>query len=253
MMLLLSISLGGGHYLKKKKVRFINEPFFATIIGLIAGGFLSIIKEENYINNITTAYAKFFLIILLPPIIFESAYNLRRKEFFKNLGSILIFAFLGTLISFIVIGFGVYLASSALFDTEYQFTIRQALAFSSLNSATDPVSIISAFKEYTTDPNFFQIVFGESILNDAVSIVLYDTCNNISDKSVLNEILTAILSFFGNIFGSIGLGLVIGFITAVFLKGISGKVKNIEKIEIGLMVILPWVSYLTAQVYSNIY
>ncbi len=42
------------------------------------------------------------------------------------------------------------------------------------------------------------------------------------------------------------MGFVIGYLTAVFLKNI-GRVKNIEKIEIGLMVILPWISYLTAQ------
>ena len=71
MMLLLSNSLGGSHYLKKIKIKYINEPFFATIVGLLAGGLLTMIKNEQYINNITTAYVKFFLILLLPPIIFE--------------------------------------------------------------------------------------------------------------------------------------------------------------------------------------
>jgi hypothetical protein len=71
MMSLLSLSLGGGHYLKKLKLKFLNEPLFATLIGLIAGAILSSIENEKYINNITSAYVKFFLIILLPPIIFE--------------------------------------------------------------------------------------------------------------------------------------------------------------------------------------
>jgi hypothetical protein len=71
MMLLLSIAIGGGHFLKKLKFRYINESLFATIIGLIAGSILTYIQNEKYINNITTAYVKFFLIILLPPIIFE--------------------------------------------------------------------------------------------------------------------------------------------------------------------------------------
>jgi hypothetical protein len=71
MMLLLSLSMGGGHYLKKLKIKYVNEPIFATVIGLAAGGILMAIKNDEYINNITTAYVKFFLIILLPPIIFE--------------------------------------------------------------------------------------------------------------------------------------------------------------------------------------
>ena len=117
-------------------------------------------------------------------------------------------------------------------------------------SATDPVAIISAFKDYQTDPNFFQIIFGESILNDAVSIVFYDTCINFGSGSVLEVIGSGVMSFSLNIIGSTILGFAIGYFTAVFLKLISGKIKNIERIEISLMVILPWVSYLTAQMLS---
>jgi hypothetical protein len=71
-MLLLSLTLGGAHYLRKfKLLKFCSEPILATIIGLIAGLILTLMKNEKYINNITSAYVKFFLILLLPPIIFE--------------------------------------------------------------------------------------------------------------------------------------------------------------------------------------
>ncbi len=71
MMLLLCISIGGGHLLKKSKIKIINEPLFATIIGAIAGAILNALENNTYINNITNFYVKFFLIVLLPPIIFE--------------------------------------------------------------------------------------------------------------------------------------------------------------------------------------
>jgi hypothetical protein len=61
----------GGHFLKKIRLKFINDAFFATIIGLAAGGIMTLVRNENYINNITSFYVRFFLIILLPPIIFE--------------------------------------------------------------------------------------------------------------------------------------------------------------------------------------
>jgi sodium/hydrogen exchanger 8 len=146
-----------------------------------------------------------------------------------------------------MIGFSMWgLNFTGLFSIRFSF--REALAYGSLISATDPVSIISAFKDYTTDPNFFQIVFGESILNDAISIVFYDTCISMKNDYITSSLIKAILSFIGNIIGSTALGYIIGFITAVFLRAITGKVRNIEKIEISLMVILPWVSYLIAQV-----
>ena len=126
------------------------------------------------------------------------------------------------------------------------------MSYGSLISATDPVGIISSFKDYSTDANFYQILYGESILNDAVSIVFYETCINYQNNSdsFVETFFKGLLSFFLNITGSTLLGFFIGFLTAVFLKMISGRVKNIEKIEIGLMVILPWVSYLTAQMFS---
>jgi len=124
------------------------------------------------------------------------------------------------------------------------------LAYGSFISATDPVAIISAFKDYNIEPNFFQIVLGESIFNDAVSLVFYETCLNYGQNSAAEQIFFAFLSFFGIIIGSTILGYAIGYFTAILLKLVSSRVKNMENVEISLMVILPWVSYLTAQVIS---
>lgn len=53
------------------------------------------------------------------------------------------------------------------------FTWKEAFAFGSLISATDPVSVLAIFKEMDADHNLYSIIFGESIFNDAVAIVMY--------------------------------------------------------------------------------
>jgi NhaP-type Na+/H+ or K+/H+ antiporter len=59
------------------------------------------------------------------------------------------------------------------------------------------------------------------------------------------------LYFLKVVISSIIIGYLFGYITAFTLSKISGKVKDIHKFEIGIMMILPWVSYLIAQVKEN--
>ncbi len=52
-------------------------------------------------------------------------------------------------------------------------TMNESFAFGSLISATDPVAVLAIFKEVNVEKNLFALVFGESSLNDAVSIILF--------------------------------------------------------------------------------
>jgi len=50
----------------------------------------------------------------------------------------------------------------------------ECLIFGSTLSATDPVTILAIFNQYKVDPKLYTVIFGESLLNDAVSIVMYE-------------------------------------------------------------------------------
>ena len=52
-------------------------------------------------------------------------------------------------------------------------TLNESFAFGSLISATDPVAVLAIFKEFNVERNLFALVFGESTLNDAISIILF--------------------------------------------------------------------------------
>ena len=45
--------------------------------------------------------------------------------------------------------------------------------FGALISATDPVTVLAIFRELHVDVDLYSNVFGESVFNDAVAIVLY--------------------------------------------------------------------------------
>ena len=55
-----------------------------------------------------------------------------------------------------------------------EVSLIECLIFGSTLSATDPVTILAIFNQYKVDPKLYTIIFGESLLNDAVSIVMYE-------------------------------------------------------------------------------
>ena len=57
-------------------------------------------------------------------------------------------------------------------DLVYKLTLVESFAFGSLISAVDPVATLAIFHAIDVDPILYMLVFGESVLNDAVAIVL---------------------------------------------------------------------------------
>ena len=96
------------------------------------------------------------------------------------------------------------------------FTLKESFAFGSLISATDPVSVLSIFKEMDADPNLYAIVFGESIFNDAIGIVMYDTVKAMGseDKDFGAQIGEAVGNFCLVFFGSLAIGIVSALLVA---------------------------------------
>ena len=176
MLFLLMVSISAGHFLKKSGHKFLQEAGLTTIIGMLAGLALLKMNIQSTLDKITEHFVSLFMILLLPPIIFESGYNMQKKPFMRNIGTVIMFAFLGTFIAIFFSSMMFWVCG--LLGISYPFTLKDSFAFGSLISATDPVAVLSIFKEMDADENLYAIVFGESIFNDAIGIVMYETVKN---------------------------------------------------------------------------
>lgn len=73
----------------------------------------------------------------------------------------------------ILTGLLIYLVSGVMGATMFKLELIDCMFIGAILSATDPVTVLSLFKELGVTPNLYANVFGESVLNDAVAIVLY--------------------------------------------------------------------------------
>ena len=110
---------------------------------------------------------------LLPPIIFEAGFVMRKRSFFANFITIMVYSVGGTLISVLFTAGTLYSLSVNGFITA-DFSFTECLLFGSIIAATDPVATLSTLKSSGTPPLLYDLIFGESALNDAFSIVLFN-------------------------------------------------------------------------------
>ncbi|KAL9844925.1 sodium/hydrogen exchanger 9 isoform 5-T5 [Geothlypis trichas] len=195
-----------------------------------------------------------FFNILLPPIIFHAGYSLKKRHFFRNLGSILTYAFLGTAISCIVIGLIMYGFVKAMVHIgqlkQWEFHFTDCLFFGSLMSATDPVTVLAIFHELNVDTDLYTLLFGESVLNDAVAIVLTHSISIYSPKENPNAFDAAAFfqsvgNFLGIFAGSFAMGSSYAVVTALLTK--FTKLCEFPMLETGLFFLLSWSAFLSAE------
>ncbi|KAL1440425.1 hypothetical protein MTO96_009466 [Rhipicephalus appendiculatus] len=129
------------------------------------------VTHSDYVPNFSP---DLFFLFLLPPIILESAYSLHDSAFFSNIGTILLFAVLGTIINAFTIGPSLYFLNNVGAIGLPNLNLLECLVFSSLISAVDPVAVLAIFQEVGVNKVLYFLVFGESLLNDAVTVVLYN-------------------------------------------------------------------------------
>ena len=160
-----------GFHLSHKLTEKFPESCLLIILGLIVGGLFYGTKVAN-VKDYGLDSETFFL-YLLPPIILEAGYFMPNRPFFSNIGTILLFAIVNTLFNTLLIGVTLWGFNYTGFYNGTNFGVLDCFVFAALISAVDPVAVLATFVEIQVNDMLYIIVFGESLLNDAVSVVSF--------------------------------------------------------------------------------
>lgn len=238
-----------GFHLSHKLTEKFPESCLLILLGLVVGGLLyatKLAEQKAYVLNSNT-----FFLFLLPPIILEAGYFMPNRPFFDNIGTILLVALANTLFNTICIGFTLWAFTFTPLYGGVEFEMLHCFLFAALISAVDPVAVLATFVEIHVNDMLYIVVFGESLLNDAVSVVLYKMFEEFADMGAENvlavDFVLGAVSFIIVAFGGVAIGVVFGAI-ACFTTKFTEHTPILEPL---IILTYAYLSYLTAEMFST--
>lgn len=238
----LMVLLAAG-FLSTRIAKAIKLPHsvFLVILGVLSG----IVLRQYHpaaLESFSEQFPEIILYILLPPLVFESAYNMNFSDFKKDLVPIGSLAVIALIISTMFIGVFIHLI--------FKLDLIPCMVFGALISATDPVAVVSLFKEIGAPKRLNTLVEGESLLNDGTAIVLYRVLVGAVGASAVGFSLveSGALQFIQVALG----GCLLGLALAVFTSWLLRLTPRSASAQLGITVAAAYLSFLIADHYLHV-
>jgi CPA1 family monovalent cation:H+ antiporter len=207
-------------------VKYIRLPY--TIALVIGGLLISLSAVGPY--HLTE---ELILFIFLPPLLFEGAIHFELEGLRRNIRSISALALPGLILSSFLAGF--------LIQRLTGLPMTTALLVGVMITPTDPISVLALFKKLGVSKRLSLVVEGESVFNDGTGIVLYSVLTGIITSGTLN-VGASIFFFLKVVVGGLLTGIVLGYLTYLFLKRLDDHV-----LEVLITVILAFGAFMLAE------
>ena len=178
--------------------------------------------------------------VFLPGLLFEAAFHIEFKQFWRNRLTINSLALPGVAAAIALTATILTPVANGLHFVQ-DFTWKHALVFGAIISATDPIAVVAIFKSLGVPKRLSVLLDGESLLNDGVAIVFF----TLSLALVTGTAVTAGgLAF--DFIKIVGIGALIG---AGVGLAVSQVIKQVDDpmIEITLTTIAAYGSFLAAE------
>lgn len=131
-------------------------------VGLVVTG---IVLTLLHVGSGITLTRELIFNLLLPPLLFEAAINIKWKDLKRDFWPIMLLVTVGVIIAAAVTGVGMSLI--------LHWPWQASMVFGVLIAATDPVSVIATFREAGVRGRLMLLVEAESLLNDGTAAVFF--------------------------------------------------------------------------------
>lgn len=180
------------------------------------------------------------LMVFLPALLFEAAIHFPANELRKFAPTIATLAVPGVFLSAIFTALVLQLGFSA-FGFAHPISFVHFLLFGTIIAATDPVSVITLFRQLKVDRRLSVLIEGESLFNDGTAIVLYTAVLSVL-QSGLFEPSQALMHFIAVCAGGIFIGILLGLFGSSIFQFVDDHL-----IAIALTTVIAYGSFLCAE------
>ncbi|KAL7435699.1 hypothetical protein ACHAXM_006026 [Skeletonema potamos] len=209
----------------KSIIRYLNVRWLPEAGGCILVGVLGYVIL-SHMPHVQFAFdGDMFLRIMVPPIVFEAAVKINKQSFRRHAIPITIYAIIGTLASTAFTALILHKGSLMMKCTT--IPIKESLIFGALISSIDPIAVLSVLNNMgmTDSDTIYVLIFGESLLNDGIAIVLFQTLVHFLDETLVVDaevIFDAIMHFIVVAFGSLSVGMISGACATIYFATMNG-------------------------------
>ena len=219
-----------------KRVDKLPLTILLVFVGIAISAFGQNVPGLSILSNFHLT-PELVLFVFIPTLIFESAFNLDARDVGRNILPILTLAIPGLLISTAIIGL--------IFSAFTEFDLLVALLLGAILSATDPVAVISIFKQLGVPERLTVLVEGESLFNDATSLVLAGILAGLVAAGAFTP--GVLIDGVGEFIVVFAGGVAVGWILALMAGYTLGVVESDPTIEITLTTILAYFAFIIAE------
>lgn len=184
--------------------------------------------------------------IFLPVLIFESAFNINVRKIIDSAWIITLLSIFGVIISSVLIASALYFLLPFV-GIDIPFVI--ALLFGSIISATDPVAVLSLFKEVGAPKRLTMIFEGESLFNDGTAVALFLVILGIATSGYQGS--STVVEGIGTFCGMVFFGIVLGLVMAIFFTKILQQTKSNEFVTVTLLVISAHIVFILGELINE--
>jgi CPA1 family monovalent cation:H+ antiporter len=223
LVLLLAIAVVTAFFVRRVPIPYVVA---LAMVGVVAGSFVR--GGPIHLSH------SLILLILLPGLLFEGAFNLKWSHLRDNLAAVVALATVGVFLTTGLAGLLVHYALGVGLTT--------AIVFGAILAPTDPVAVVAVLRRLGVPSRLTNLIEGESLLNDGTGVVVFGIALGLLSTGGTFNAAEAALQFVRLSVGGVSLGLLAGFALSMVTRRIDDP-----QVEISLTVLAAYGSYLLAE------